>query len=54
MKFKSYPNRKLTPSRMARKRMRRDVFTSNKRMARVARKTRRLERKSLEAEQIEE
>jgi len=55
MKFKSYPDRKSTPSRMARKRMRRDVFIVNKKMARVARKARRLERKSQEqTEQVEE
>jgi hypothetical protein len=54
MKYKAYPNKKSTPSRMTRKRLRRDVFLSNKRLAKAARKARRLERKSLEIEQIEE
>jgi hypothetical protein len=48
MNYKSYGTRKSTPSRMTRKHMRRDVFVSNKKMARVQRKSLRLKRKSLE------
>jgi hypothetical protein len=44
--FKSYGTKVTVKQRMARKRMRRDVFLANKRMAKVARKARRLERKS--------
>jgi hypothetical protein len=53
MQYKSYGNQKSTPSRMARKHMRREVFIFNKKMAKVARKARRLERKSLVQEQGE-
>lgn len=47
MNFKAYGTRKTVPQRMSRKRARRDVFMANARMAKVARKARRLERKSL-------
>jgi hypothetical protein len=51
MNYKSYGNQKSTPSRMSRKRMRRDVFMGNKKMAKALRKAARLERKS---ERVEE
>lgn len=53
MTYKSMPTKLITPSRMARKHMRSIVFISNKKMAKAQRKARRLERKSLEAEQGE-
>jgi len=54
MQFKSYGTRLTVKQRMTRKRMRRDVFLANARMAKAARKARRLERKSLEQEQSED
>lgn len=48
MNYKSYGNQKSTASRMARKRMRRDVFEHNRKAARLVRKAKRAERKSLE------
>lgn len=48
MQYKAYGNRKSTPSRMARKHARREVFVANKKMAKAARKAARLKRKSLE------
>ena len=48
MQYKAYPTVKSTPQRMARKRMRRDVFVANKKMAKIARKAARLERKSVQ------
>jgi hypothetical protein len=54
MTYKSYGTKATTPSRMARKRMRRDVFIGNKKMAKALRKAARLERKSLAQEQGEE
>jgi len=55
MNYKSYPTKKSAPQRMTRKRMRRDVFVSNKKAAKAARKAARLERKSLALqEQVEE
>jgi hypothetical protein len=50
MNFKSYGTRKTMAQRMSRKRLRRDVFLANKKMAKTARKARRLERKALEVE----
>jgi hypothetical protein len=44
MNYKSYGKKLTTPSRMARKHMRREVFVSNKKLAKTARKKRRLER----------
>lgn len=52
MNYKVYGTKKVTPSRMTRKRARRDVFLANKKAAKTARKARRLERKSLK--QVEE
>jgi hypothetical protein len=46
MNYKSYPKVTTTPQRMARKRMRRDVFLANKKAAKIRRKVQRLERKS--------
>jgi hypothetical protein len=54
MNFKSYLNRKSTPSRITRKHARQRVFVANAKMAKVARKKRRLERKSLREEQGDE
>jgi hypothetical protein len=55
MNYKSYRDIKTATSRMTRKRMRRDVFTANKKAAKLARKARQIERKSqAEAEQVEE
>ena len=48
--MKSYPNSKTMPQRMARKRMRRDVFIANKKASKLRRKSERLERKSLVSE----
>lgn len=48
MTYKSYGSKASTPSRMSRKRMRRDVFLANNKMAKARRKARRLERKLLE------
>ena len=50
MNYKSYGTRKSTSSRMARKHMRRDVFVSNKKMAKARRKAARLERRQQGAE----
>lgn len=47
--FKSYPTKKTTPSRMARKHSRREVFVHNKKAAKLRRKALRLAR--LEAAQ---
>ncbi len=38
--FKAYPKSKDTPSRMARKHARREVFAANKKAGRLRRKTR--------------
>lgn len=46
MNYKSYATKKVTPQRMSRKRMRRDVFMANKKMTKVRRKVARAERKS--------
>lgn len=46
MNYKNYPTVKSAPQRMTRKRMRREVFESNRKMAKLARKAKRLERKS--------
>lgn len=55
MNLKSYPTKKTMPQRTARKRARRDVFLANRKMGKLAREARRLERKSTEIqEQIEE
>ncbi len=51
MNFKGYLTKKTAPQRMTRKRMRRDVFVSNSKMGKAARKARRLERKSSEVEE---
>ena len=51
MHYKSYGTKAETPSRMARKHMRRDVFVTNKKMAKAQRKAARLARK---AERVEE
>lgn len=48
MQYKSYPTAKQTPSRMARKHERLTVFVFNKKMARKARKDRRLARRTVE------
>jgi hypothetical protein len=45
--YKAYPKENATPQRMARKRMRRDVFLFNKKASKLRRKTIRLERKLL-------
>jgi hypothetical protein len=47
MHYKSYGTRKDTPSRMARKHKRREVFVANKKMAKARKKAARLERKAL-------
>lgn len=52
MSFKAYGKKVSSPSRMTRKRMRRDVFLANKKAAKIARKARRLERRL--SEQSEE
>ena len=44
MQYKSYPTKKTTPQRMSRKRLRRDIFVANKKMAASARKAKRLAR----------
>ena len=46
--FKSYPNKTSMPQRMARKRMRRDVFVVNKKATKLRQKAARLLRKELE------
>lgn len=46
MKYKNYPNSIEVPSRMARKRARREVFVHNKKAKAVERKSLRAERKS--------
>ena len=51
MNFKSYPNKGTTPQRMVRKRTRRDVFVANRRMGKLAKEARRLERKSTEEQE---
>ena len=48
MNYKAYGTRKTVPQRMTRKRARRDVFLANSRMAKAARKARRLKQKSQE------
>ena len=48
MKNQSYGKETTTPNRKTRKGMRNSVFIANKKMAKVARKAARLERKSLE------
>ena len=53
MNFKAYGTRTTVKQRMTRKRLRRDVFLANARMVKVARKAKRLERKSLVQEQGE-
>jgi len=45
--YKSYPNKQKTPSRMSRKRARRDVFVYNKTAAKKLRSLRRRERQAL-------
>jgi hypothetical protein len=45
MNFKSYGTRKSTPSRMARKHVRREVFIFNKKLSKTRRKLARLARK---------
>lgn len=50
MFYKSYGNKQSTPSRLARKHMRKEVFLANAKMAKKARKARRLERKALQME----
>jgi len=47
MNYKSRGTKQSQPSRMTRKRMRRDVFLANSKMAKALRKAARLERKSL-------
>jgi hypothetical protein len=42
--MKSYPTKQSMPQRMARKRMRRDVFVANKKAAKARRKSARLAR----------
>jgi hypothetical protein len=54
MNFKSYGTRKTVKQRMARKRMRRDVFLANAKLAKAARKARRLEHKRLLSEELGE
>ncbi len=46
MTYKSYGTRKSTPSRMARKHARREVFVANKKMAKARRKVERLARRA--------
>ncbi len=48
MDYKSYPTKKGTPSRLARKHRRREVFVANKKAARARRKAERLLRRQLE------
>lgn len=48
MNYKAYGNQKSTPSRMARKHSRQEVFLFNKKLAPTKRKAARLKRKSLE------
>lgn len=50
MTYKPYPKEKDTASRMARKHMRREVFVSNKKIAKTQKKIARLERRQKEAE----
>ena len=45
--MRAYGTHKTHPSRMARKRLRRDVFLANKKAAHIRKKAARLERKSL-------
>jgi hypothetical protein len=49
--MKAYGIKSIVPSRMARKRMRREVFVTNKKASKIARKLRRLKQKSLEVEE---
>jgi hypothetical protein len=51
MHYKSYPNKKSTPSRMTRKHTRHDVFVANKKMAKARRKAARLARRQKEGEE---
>jgi hypothetical protein len=48
MNYKPYPTSATAPQRMTRKRARRDVFVANKKVAKLARKERRLFRRELE------
>jgi len=51
MNYKSYSNKKSTPSRMARKRARRDVFNFNRKAKKLLRKQARSERAQLVSEE---
>jgi hypothetical protein len=46
MTYKSYGNRKTVPSRMARKRLRQEVYTTNYKLAKKLKSTRRRERRA--------
>lgn len=46
--YRNYPNKLDTPSRMTRKQARRDVFMTNKKVARLRRKTARVARQQAE------
>lgn len=46
MQYKSYPNKKTTPQRMARKRSRQDVFQFNRKAAKARRKAAKIAREN--------
>ena len=50
MTYKSFGNKKTVPSRMARKRLRRDVFVANKKAKKLLKKQVRAERRLAESE----
>lgn len=51
MAYKSYPTVISTPQRMARKRLRRDIFVANKKAAKARRKAKRSEHKMTAAKE---